>query len=122
MVYAQVGREIVERGDPTRLTLDEKPASRQTPLAYWMNAAAFAVFGYREWAARLPSCVMGVATVALLVALVARRRGRRTAFWAGLACLAFPVFQRTAHPVRLALSLHVALPITHRRESQPPRG
>jgi 4-amino-4-deoxy-L-arabinose transferase-like glycosyltransferase len=105
IVYAEIGREIVERGDPTRLTLDDRPAAKKPPLVFWMEAAAFSVLGFREWVARLPSAAMGVACVALAFAWTRRRHGRRVAFGAAVACLAFPVFQRTAHQARLDTTL-----------------
>lgn len=70
--YAQVAREMFERGDfvtPTLggLTWFEKPA-----LLYWLMIAGFNLFGVNEWAARLPAALAGVLTVAA-VAWLARR-------------------------------------------------
>lgn len=70
--YAQVAREMFERNDfvtPTLggLTWFEKPA-----LLYWMMIAAYHLFGVGEWAARLPSALAGVLTIAA-VAWLARR-------------------------------------------------
>lgn len=70
--YAQVAREMFERNDlvtPTLggLTWFEKPA-----LLYWLMIAAYHLFGVSEWAARLPSALAGVLTIAA-VAWLARR-------------------------------------------------
>jgi 4-amino-4-deoxy-L-arabinose transferase-like glycosyltransferase len=70
--YAQVAREMFERGDlvtPTLggLTWFEKPA-----LLYWLMMAGYGLFGVSEWAARLPSAVAGVLTIGA-VAWLARR-------------------------------------------------
>ena len=100
-VYAQVGREIVERGDPTRLTLDGEPYRLKPPLVLWLEAAAFSVLGFTEAAARLPSRLFGLATVALLLAFVSRTHGRRAGWLAALACATWLVFQGAASTPRL---------------------
>jgi 4-amino-4-deoxy-L-arabinose transferase-like glycosyltransferase len=72
--YAEVAREMFASGDyiSTRLcgcVWFEKPA-----LLYWMSAAAYHLFGVNEFAARLPSAVAAIVTVALLF-LALRRFG-----------------------------------------------
>ena len=64
--YAEVAREMLASGDyiSTRLCgclWFEKPA-----LLYWMSAAGYHLFGVNEFAARLPSAVAAIVTVALL--------------------------------------------------------
>jgi 4-amino-4-deoxy-L-arabinose transferase-like glycosyltransferase len=64
--YAQVAREMFERGDwitPTLGGFDwfEKPA-----LLYWLQIAAYKIFGVREFAARVGSALFGLGTVASL--------------------------------------------------------
>ena len=100
-VYAQVGREIVERGDPTRLTFDGEPYRTKPPLVLWVEALAFSVLGFTESAARLPARLFGLATVALLLLFVGRTHGRRAGFLAALACATWLVFQRAASTPRL---------------------
>jgi 4-amino-4-deoxy-L-arabinose transferase-like glycosyltransferase len=70
--YAQVAREMFERGDMVTPTLGghhwfEKPA-----LLYWLMMAAFGLFGVSELAARTGTAGAGVLTV-LLVGWVGRR-------------------------------------------------
>ena len=103
--YAQTSREIVERGDPTRLTLDGALVARKPPLVFWMVALAYGALGFTDVAARLPSQAMGLATVALLMFLVSRRNGRRAAFWAGLSCATWYVFRDSASTCRLESTL-----------------
>lgn len=67
--YTQVAREMFERGDWVTPTLGgfnwfEKPA-----LLYWLQHAAFNVFGVSEFAARLGSAFFGLGTVASLFLL-----------------------------------------------------
>ena len=64
--YAQVAREMYERGDVVTPTLGgftwfEKPA-----LVYWAAAAGFRLFGVNEWSARLGSVLAGWLTVLLV--------------------------------------------------------
>ena len=64
--YAQVAREMFERGDWITPTLGgfnwfEKPA-----LLYWLEIASYNVFGVSEFAARFGSALFGLGTVAAL--------------------------------------------------------
>ena len=64
--YAQVAREMFERGDWVTPTLGgfnwfEKPA-----LLYWLEIASYNLFGVSEFAARLGSALFGLGTVAAL--------------------------------------------------------
>ncbi len=71
--YAQVAREMFERGDWITPTLGgfnwfEKPA-----LLYWLQIVSYHIFGVSEFAARFGSAVFGLLTIASLWML-----GRRT--------------------------------------------
>ncbi|HRI04046.1 MAG TPA: glycosyltransferase family 39 protein [Pyrinomonadaceae bacterium] len=64
--YAQVAREMFERGDWVTPTLGgfnwfEKPA-----LLYWFEIASYNIFGVSEFAARLGPALCGIATVVSL--------------------------------------------------------
>ena len=64
--YAQVAREMFERGDLVTPTLGgyhwfEKPA-----LLYWLQIASYSVFGVGEFAARFGSALFGLGTSASL--------------------------------------------------------
>src|SRR5215213_5435799 len=61
--YAQVAREMYERGDWITPTLGgfnwfEKPA-----LLYWLEIAAYQIFGINEFSARLGSAIFGLLTI-----------------------------------------------------------
>jgi 4-amino-4-deoxy-L-arabinose transferase-like glycosyltransferase len=103
--YALAGREMVERGDWTRLTIDGEPYANKPPLVFWLSAAAYSVLGFTEAAARLPSRAFGLASVALLMVLVRKRHGRRAAFWAGLVMGTWLEFQHNAQTCRLDSAL-----------------
>src|SRR4051812_30308352 len=64
--YAQVAREMFERGDWVTPTLGgfhwfEKPA-----LLYWLEIAAYNLFGVSEFSARLGRALFGLGTVTSL--------------------------------------------------------
>jgi hypothetical protein len=63
---------MLVRGDWITPHLNFVKYFEKPPLVYWGTAASFAAFGVSELAARVPSLVSGVATVALTVALAAR--------------------------------------------------
>ena len=73
--YAQVAREMFDKGDWVTPTLGgftwfEKPA-----LLYWLEIASYHVFGISEFAARFGSALFGLGTVASLWIL--GRNGKR---------------------------------------------
>lgn len=56
------------------------------PMVYWVTAGAFKIFGRTEWAARLPSLLGAMMTLAGLGWAAGRLYGSRTAWWAVLFC------------------------------------
>ena len=52
--YAEVPREMAERGDWLSPTLDYVDYIEKPPLIYWLSAASYRLFGTNEAAARLP--------------------------------------------------------------------
>ncbi len=82
--YAEIPREMLERGDLITPTLNYVHYFEKPPLLYWINAASLKLFGLTEFAARLPSALCGLATV-LTTYIVARRLyGQRTALISAL--------------------------------------
>ena len=70
--YAQVAREMFERGDLITPTLGghlwfEKPA-----LLYWLMIGSYAVFGVSEWSARLGPAICGLLSIFALFWLGSR--------------------------------------------------
>lgn len=60
--YAQVAREMWERGDWVTPTLGGRTWFEKPALLYWMMMASFDLFGVSEWAARLGGACSGVLT------------------------------------------------------------
>jgi 4-amino-4-deoxy-L-arabinose transferase-like glycosyltransferase len=51
--YAEIPREMLARGDWITPRLDGLKYFEKPPLQYWATAAAYSLFGVREWTARL---------------------------------------------------------------------
>lgn len=115
--YAQVAREMFERGDWVTPTLGgynwfEKPA-----LLYWLEIASFSLFGVSETAARVGPALFGLGTVASLWILgrtVTKTKGQRPntefANWLALVAastLGILVFSRGA-----SFDITVTFPLT----------
>ena len=82
--YAQVAREMFERGDAVTPTLGGHTWFEKPALAYWMTIAGYKMFGVAEWSARLGAACAGWLTV-LLVWWMAKRveelEGEATNSW-----------------------------------------
>jgi 4-amino-4-deoxy-L-arabinose transferase-like glycosyltransferase len=64
--YAQVAREMLQRGDFITPTLGGVPWFEKPPLLYWMMMASYRVFGVSEFAARLGPAICGLLTAILV--------------------------------------------------------
>lgn len=83
--YAEIGRKMVELGDWITPWFDwNVPFWGKPPLAFWLSAGSMKLLGVGEFAARLPSFVLGLAMLGLVFGLMRRQRGFDAAL---LACL-----------------------------------
>ena len=82
--YAEIPREMLERGDFITPTLNYVKYFEKPPLLYWLNAASIKLFGLNEFAARLLSALSGMATVLATYIIALRTFDRRTALLAAL--------------------------------------
>jgi len=105
--YAQVAREMLERGDWITPTLGgslwfEKPA-----LLYWLETIAYHVFGVNELAARIGPALFGIGTIFCLF-LLGRSLGRGKLF----AALAASTVGLIAFSHGASFDIILTLPIT----------
>src|SRR5512136_1785696 len=63
--YAEIPREMLERGDFLTPFLNYVKYFEKPPLHYWLNALSFTIFGRNEFAARFPGALMGLLTIIL---------------------------------------------------------
>jgi 4-amino-4-deoxy-L-arabinose transferase-like glycosyltransferase len=89
--YAGVAYEMLQRGDPLTPTLFGLPYFHKPPLMYWLDMAAFSLFGPTPFAARFAPWVGAMVLGAAVWMELRRRRVESPEF--GLALLAvLPLF------------------------------
>lgn len=103
--YAETVREMTRTGDWLAPTLAAARYYDKPAPYFWLLAASFAVFGWNEWAARVPSAVAAVATIGLVVAFAWRRLGRRAALGAGIVLATTVQFAALGRAVRMDMML-----------------
>ena len=89
--YAEIPREMLATGDFVTPRLNGLPYFEKPPLLYWANALAFRALGTTPWAARLPTRLAGLGTVALVVLAAGAGGRRRDGLAAGILLLASPI-------------------------------
>lgn len=82
--YAEIPREMLERGDLITPTLNYVKYFEKPPLLYWINAASLKIFGQNEFAARFPSALCGLLTVLATYIIARQLYGRRAALISAL--------------------------------------
>jgi 4-amino-4-deoxy-L-arabinose transferase-like glycosyltransferase len=90
--YAEIPREMLQRGEVVVPYLQGEPYLDKPPLLYWLVEASYALLGVHVWAARLvPALALHLCV--LLVYLLGRRSlGERVAFWGALILSLAPGF------------------------------
>jgi 4-amino-4-deoxy-L-arabinose transferase-like glycosyltransferase len=78
--YADIGREMAQSGDwVTPRIGSDTPFWGKPPLSFWLTAASFSVLGLGEFAARIPSFLLALASGVLTFAFAQRLASRETA-------------------------------------------
>ncbi len=90
--YAEIPREMLERGDWIVPHLQAEPYLDKPPLMYWLVMASYSIFGVHDWAARIPPALAIHATILSLYLIGRRSLGERPAFWAALLLSVTPGF------------------------------
>ena len=75
---------MFDRGDFLVPYLNEQPRFAKPVLIYWLQAASVGIFGFTEWAFRLPSVLASALWVAMIYGFADRYLGARAAFFAAL--------------------------------------
>lgn len=90
--YAEVAHEAVVNGSYINFTWNGGAYLKKPPMLFWMMSASFKIFGESEFAARLPSVAMGVATLLLICMAVSEVAGPLGGFCAAVIPLGFYFF------------------------------
>jgi 4-amino-4-deoxy-L-arabinose transferase-like glycosyltransferase len=112
-VQAQISRTMLQSGDWVTARLDGIAYLEKSPLKYWMMAVSFAIFGVRDWAARLPLALSALALCWLTYRFGVWAFGRKAGFYAGITlttCIGLFLFTRVQIPdATLTLTIAMAL-------------
>ena len=82
--YAEIPREMLERGDFITPLLNHVKYFEKPPLLYWLNALSFSLFGRNEFAARFACALAGLLTVLITYHIGRTLFGRREGLFAAL--------------------------------------
>ena len=82
--YAQIPREMLERGEWVVPTLQGEAYLDKPPLLYWLVALSYRVLGVSPESARLVPALCVHLTILLVYLLGRRSIGERAAFWAAI--------------------------------------
>lgn len=107
--YAEIPREMIVSGDYVTPHLNGIKYFEKPPLVYWMQAASFKLFGFNEWAVRIPNALM--ALLGCLVTYAAGRRlfNRQTGLTASIILATSFLYFIFAHTVTLDMTVSVLL-------------
>jgi 4-amino-4-deoxy-L-arabinose transferase-like glycosyltransferase len=94
---ATAALEMRESGDWIVPKFNGELRSHKPALLYWLQAAAYAVFGVNEFAARLPSALAALVTVLLVYELGRRMFNASTGLLSGLVLASSILFCASAH-------------------------
>lgn len=91
--YAEVAREMIERGNYIQPYLNGEPYTEKPPLFFWMVAAGAKLFGdVNPFTVRLPSILSALGTLALLIAFISEFLDKKKAFLAAIILCVSPQF------------------------------
>ena len=86
--HAEAAREIVERGDWVTLRINGVRYLEKAPLMYWATAMAYKIFGFTEFATRLPLAIGAMLLVAAIFYFGRWMGGAKAGLYSGLAMCA----------------------------------
>ncbi len=58
--YALIAKTMLKEGNYLFPHLGEEPYYKKPPFFFWLIALSFKIFGFNEFAARLPSALFGI--------------------------------------------------------------
>jgi hypothetical protein len=90
--YAEIPREMLQRGEWIIPYLEGEPYLDKPPLLYWLVGLSYRLFGVHDWSARLVPALAVHGCVLLVYGLGRRILGERPAFWGALLLSLAPGF------------------------------
>ena len=117
-MHAVTSMEMVRSGDWITPTFNGEPFFDKPVLFNWLGALAFLVFGFTEFAARLPAAILGTGCVLITYLLGRRLFNAKAAFLGGMilaTALEFTVLCRAVvHDISLVFCVTLALYLFYR--------
>ncbi len=110
--YAEIPREMLLSGDWITPHLNFVKYFEKPPLVYWASAISFTLFGTNELAARLPSYLSALGTIALTAALAYRVYGPATGLLSATILATCPFFAFMGIILTLDMSLTFCLTLS----------
>ena len=105
--FAHQGKEIALTGDWWTVHFNGAPSFVYPPLYIWLEAASFKVFGIYDFAAKLPTALLGLSTIVLIYFLTLELTGQ-----AWLSLLAVLVLTSTQFFIKNATHAMTDVPFT----------
>lgn len=78
ITHACIGKMILKTGDWLTMHEGAQLSFLKPPLYFWIEAVFFKIFGFTDYAARLPSALCGFGTLILVFSISKRFWGKRT--------------------------------------------
>jgi 4-amino-4-deoxy-L-arabinose transferase-like glycosyltransferase len=88
----EVSREMVSGRDWVTPRIGGIPFAAYPPLAYWMFASSGSLFGFNEFAMRLPTALAALVLIAIIANLTRRLAGTEAGLAAAMSLAALPAF------------------------------
>lgn len=112
-VQATIAANMLHSGDWVTARLDGVPYLEKSPLIYWTMASSYAIFGVRDWAARLPLALLVVVLCWVTARFSAWAFGNAAGLYSGLSiatCIGLFLFTRILIPdAQLTLVIALAM-------------
>jgi len=112
-VHGQIPRNMLNSGDWVTPTIDGVKYLEKSPLIYWIIAIAYKIFGFHDWAARIPIALSAIGLAWLTAAFGKWAFGKRAGYYAGLVmatCIGLWLFTRILIPdVMLTFTIALAM-------------
>ncbi|MBM3441598.1 MAG: phospholipid carrier-dependent glycosyltransferase [Bacteroidetes bacterium] len=79
--FAESSREMIVSGDYSRVQINYEPFWEKPPIFFWFQVLSMKVFGFTEFAARLPNAACGILTLISLYLFGRRIHGESFGRW-----------------------------------------
>lgn len=110
--YAEIPREMLERGDLVTPRLNHVKYFEKPPLHYWLNAASQSVLGGSEFAVRFPSALLGLFGILMTYHAGRRVFGRREGLYGAMVLGSSALFASLARMNSIDMTLTCCMTAT----------